>query len=439
MKTGATHRLKASVTGEIKTSSMIIADASIEVSDWWKGLPAPVKKQYIEEHPTSKYAEQAIKEGKESGFKASEGNEPGSPTRKKLGDTFRGAKAKIASEMKRTFPMISHATSALGTLAQGKKLDHHEKEVLMELGQVALKAGSAHILGDHMAGVALAKVGVTAVKHAIDHFKHKKGEDDIENFVGQIGDELENSDEAPVPKEHAQPKSAYRTAIAKAIKGTAKHTVAVLEKSFSNLKPATTGLAKLATGKLKDMTPHEKHAMIQCGKFATVVAVFSLPGGLAAHLAAGAGVRATTHAFDKLKSGDFKSLGGRELLGKFVESIGEGLEETLIAHAAEGGDHGGGHEGGGHEGGGGEHAPIGGEVGNYGFGFGDMDHFDGEHGGGEHGESHDTDLLGLSGTPGYNDVSNHEEDHDNDHGHHDQVRDPGPDGKGPVPGHSPRL
>jgi hypothetical protein len=69
------------------------------------------------------------------------------------------------------------------------------------------------------------------------------------------------------------------------------------------------------------------------------LSIATLPGGLAAHLAAGVGVAALTHAYKAIKN---KSIDPEHMLHSFIESIGEGLEHGLLEHV--GGEGGGGGE-----------------------------------------------------------------------------------------------
>lgn len=352
MKTNATYRLRATaVSVPVLARKVVKADsdsATAEPSEWWHNLPAEQKKDYIEQHPNSKYAEQAIKEGQEQGHEPTKGLEPGSEKRKGFANDLRKASGAIAATLKKTFPMMHHATGALKNLTTGKPLDHHQKEVLTELGHIALKTGLSHVTGGVHSAEAIHKLGVGAVSHAIEKFKEHKSKnakkDDVETFVDAVADGIENAPEAPIPAEHAKPKSSYRTALGKHVKSAAAHTTQVLNKSFKQIKPATEGLHALATK--KPLQPEQKQALKSMGKFALGTVIATLPGGLVGHLAAGAGAAAVTHAYKKVRAGE----GTGNLVHRFVESIGEGLEHALLHHAT--GHEG--HEGGGHEGGGGE-------------------------------------------------------------------------------------
>jgi hypothetical protein len=320
---------------------------ALETSEWWDNLPVDQKKQYLEEHPHSKYADQTLHEHEER--KAKEGHSeerpatamtPGSPQRRKMAEGIRKHAPTIAKTLHHTFPRISSAVSALHHLATGKPLDHKHKEVLHELGGIALKTAVSSALGPH-AAKAVGQVSVTAVAYGIEKFKEhkekKKGGDDLETFVEAVADGVEHAEVAKVPKEHAQPKSSYRSAIGQHIKKSASHIVSVIDRSFKDIKPASQGLAAFV--QRKPMTDEQQHAMKNLGKFALATSIATLPGGLAAHLAAGAGAAALTHAYKVIRSHE----GHGSLVHRLVEAIGEGLEDAIIEEGGGGEGHHGGH------------------------------------------------------------------------------------------------
>ena len=317
-----------------------------EASEWWHHLPSEQKEIYINEHPNSKYADQAIKEG-EASDKAGGGDrqvekpkEISEEHRAEVSGAIRSNSSKIAHVLKKTFPLISGAASALKSIATGKPLTHEHKEVLHDLGGLALKTALSSAIGPHGAMVT-SRLGLTAIHHAIEHFKEKKAasadKDDIEVFVDAIADGVDQAKEAPVPKEHAAPKSHYRTAIAKHLKASTKHIVEVIDKSFQHIKPATQGLVALSEG--QKLTDEHKKALKGLGKIALGLSIATLPGGLAAHLAAGVGISAVNQAYKAISK---KHIDPKHILHSFVEAIGEGLEDSMLEHAA-GGE--GGHEG----------------------------------------------------------------------------------------------
>jgi hypothetical protein len=334
-------------------ATQIVAREDVQVSEWWTNLPAEQQRQYIDEHPNSKYADQAIKEGKENKQKHGDPqqeakeptddvdhNAPSSEQRKKMGAAITKSAPKIASILKRTFPKISAATSALAHLGTGKPLTHEHKEVIHELGGIALKTALTHSVGPH-AAKALGQIGITAVNYAMEKFhehKQKKpDQDDVQTFVEAVGEGVEKAEVAPVPKEHAEPGSHFRSAIGKHIKKSVKHIVAVIDQSFKDVKPATQGLVAFAKG--ESMSPVQTKALKHLGKFALGTAIATLPGGLAAHLAAGAGTAALTHAYKVMRSGEHHG----SIVHRFVEAIGEGLEDAII-ESGEGNEGHGGHE-----------------------------------------------------------------------------------------------
>jgi hypothetical protein len=69
------------------------------------------------------------------------------------------------------------------------------------------------------------------------------------------------------------------------------------------------------------------------GKVTLGLSIAALPGGLAAHLAAGVGSVAVGHAFKAMREGKFKD---GHLIHHFVEAIGEGLEDALLEKTAGG-------------------------------------------------------------------------------------------------------
>jgi len=309
---------------------------SKETSEWWENLPADQKKEYVTEHPNSKYADQAIKEHEEKkaiGKHVDSHEDLTSEKRKSYSSSIKKSSAKIAGILQHTFPRITEAGSALRSLATGKKLHEEQKEVLHELGGIALKTALSHVIGDPNAGTALGKIGITAIKHAIDHFhqnrKNNPDKNNLELFVNGVADGIEHAEEVSVPREHAVPKSEYRSALAKHFKNATNHIVQVIDKSFEHVKPAVQGLNQLRKG--EPLNELHKKSIKGLGKIALGIAIGTLPGGLAAHLAAGVGVTAINHAIKKMRNAK-----GDHLLHKFVEAISEGIEEGIIEHAAEG-------------------------------------------------------------------------------------------------------
>ncbi|MGD0511402.1 MAG: hypothetical protein ABSA33_06205, partial [Candidatus Micrarchaeaceae archaeon] len=123
--------------------------------DWWTGLPADQKKQYIKDHPGSKYAKDAIKDDQEEQPKQEAEDEgEAEPVDKSVDEQRKGASSvlrkhgsKIAKKLKSTFPRMRHATSGLKSLATGKPLEEEQKEALTELGMLALNTGLSRSFG----------------------------------------------------------------------------------------------------------------------------------------------------------------------------------------------------------------------------------------------------------------------------------------------------
>lgn len=326
-----------------------------EVSEWWHHLEPEAKKQYIDEHPNSKYAEQAIAEGEEKGHQASQDHlAENSAHRKEVSETIRQDSPRIADTLKKSFPKITHAVGALKHLATGKKLEHEQKVVLHELGNLAIHTALGKMDPGSNAIHTLANVGITAVQHAIDHFKKKKAanpkKDDVEVFVDAIADGTEQAKPAPIPNEHVAQGSNYRKALAKHFKDSSDHVTQVLKKSFPNIKPASEGLMALATG--GDITPEQKKSVKALGKQALGLSIAALPGGLPVHLTAGLSLAAINYGQKKIKAyraekEKNKAAGvkhPKSLLHHFVESVGEGLEHALVTGHLLGHHEGGGHE-----------------------------------------------------------------------------------------------
>jgi len=333
----------------VATSRVVLAKGP-EVSEWWHHLEPDAKKQYISEHPNSKYADQAIKEGQEKGHEApKESLKPDSEERKKAASSIREHAPKIAEHLKHHFPKITQAVGALKNLATGKAPTHEQREVLHEMGEMVLRNQLAKHVGGQGIQIA-ADIGITAIKHGIEKYKEhqakNKNKDSVETFVESVADGVEKSEHAPVPEEHAQPGSKYRSAIAKHLKSSVNHITQVLEKSYPHIKPATKGLTALAKG--EKVGHEEKHAMQHMGKHALMLGIAALPGGLAVHLTAGVGINAVNYGIKKFKQMKNQNESPKSLVHHFVEAITEGVEHAFInnhlgGHHEGGGGHGGGH------------------------------------------------------------------------------------------------
>lgn len=298
----------------------------LAAEEWWSFLTPEQKKQYIKDHPGSKYAKEHIKD--------EELEEPRKPT-KQLTPKQRSTAAsivkthspKIVKLLKESFPSITGATSALKHLATGKALTDDHKDVLLDLGNTALKTALKVTVGHERAHLVhtIGRVGVNAVKYAIEQFKknkeQSKDKEDLEVFVDSVSDGLEHAPNSQQPK-------IQKGAIARHIKSRARHIANVLDKSFPHVKPATTGLVSLSTGKPLD--EEQKKAVKKLGKVALGMSIAALPGGFAAHLVAGAGSAALMSALNAVRK---KKVPEKQILVHFVESIGQGLEDELISRA----------------------------------------------------------------------------------------------------------
>jgi hypothetical protein len=306
MKLNAAHRLLAS-------------------EDWWEALDADQKKQYIKDHPGSKYAKDSIKEDS----KEPEAKDTPEP-RKASAGVLRTHGPKIARLLRDSFPLLSGATAALKHLATGKKLTEDHRDVLMELGDTVLKSALKFAVGKEQAHLihTAGHVGVHAVKYATEHFKKNKensnGKDDLEVFVDSVAEGIEKAD---VPDEEVStpPK---KGAIAQHIKSKASHIAKVLDRSFPRVKQATTGLVALSEG--TELSAEQKKAIKGLGKMALGMSIAALPGGFAAHLVAGAGSLALTSALNAIRK---RKVPEGSVLRHFVESIGQGLEDAVVSKA----------------------------------------------------------------------------------------------------------
>jgi hypothetical protein len=305
----------------------------LAAEDWWTDLPSDQKKQYIKDHPGSKYAKDAIKNDKnDKDNEQPESKEDQVPAvspehRKKVSGFLKTHSPKIARLIRESFPLITGATSALKHLASGKKLNDEHKDVLKDLGDTALKTALKFAVGSEKAHLAhtMGRVGVHAVAYAVEHFKAKKEaagkKDDLEVFVDSVAEGVER---AEVPKVQPIPKGA----IARHIKSKAHHIARVLDRSFPHVKHATTGLVALS--KKQPLDEKQKKAIKSLGKVALGMSIAALPGGFAAHLLAGAGSIALTSALNSIRK---KKVPEGKILVHFVESIGQGLEDALVSKA----------------------------------------------------------------------------------------------------------
>jgi hypothetical protein len=338
----------------MKTNSSTRLQAS---EGWWDAMSSDQKKLYIKQHPNSKYAKDHIAEDEETQEEAptpekkkeqpEQSEQHESPQeehleeeikhedRKSVADTLRKLGPKVANRIKNKFAKVGIAGSALKRLAAGHELEEEHKETLRELGSFTLTTLSSHVTGSPELSKVIARVGTVAVEHAIDKFKEHKANSkkgDIETFVDGVAEGLEHAEEEAKEKSIQAFKS-----VGSHIKKSAGHIVDVLHKSFQHIKPATEGLVALSKG--QPLNREHKEAMKGLGRIALATSIAALPGGLAVHLGAGIGATALVHAFGKMKQyvhdeHENGHHGHHGILHHFVESIGEGLEDALLEHAA---------------------------------------------------------------------------------------------------------
>lgn len=325
---------------QLKAARRLVQLAKEDASEWWTALPSDQKKQYIENHPNSKYAKDAIKEDEAKDEPKSEDEQPAPKVSKEATEkqvksavsTLRSNGSKIANKLKSTFPRMHHASTGLKNLATGKPLDDEHKEALVELGMMALNTGLSKSFGVWHA-VTISQVGYTAVKHAMDHYKEKKAankdKDDVEVFVEAVADSLEQKPE-PVSKDEF--KMFYKGTISSAIKTHTKHIVQILDKSFSDVKPAVKGLQSLRKG--EKMDPEHRKAIIRLGKFAIGAAITYIPGGALAHAGASVGMVVINRAVSAVRK---SAVSGESILNEFVGAIADSLEDSVLDFAAESG------------------------------------------------------------------------------------------------------
>jgi hypothetical protein len=178
----------------------VIADSDA----WFKELTKEQQKQYIIDHPNSKYAknaksradkeqEDAKKKQKKphksyipvknkfadkisalpeehKQFFETEQDKPGSEQRKGIANHIRTNKSEILKHIKGQFVEWGDGCGAIGKLAQGKKISDHEKKALKALViDAAVMAGAIAITGGfaHGAALAMKHVGFDVLKDIV--------------------------------------------------------------------------------------------------------------------------------------------------------------------------------------------------------------------------------------------------------------------------------
>lgn len=173
-------------------SKAVAADDS-----WFYDMPKEKQKEYIEQHPNSKFAKQALKEkekspkAKKSGgisiksifgdkvkalpeehreFFEKEQDKPGSGERKGIAKHVRTNKGEIVKHIKGQFKEWGDGCGAIAKLASGKKISDHEKKALKALViDAAVIAGAITVTGGfaHGAALAMKHVGFDVLKDVV--------------------------------------------------------------------------------------------------------------------------------------------------------------------------------------------------------------------------------------------------------------------------------
>ena len=195
---------------------------------WWTDMSDENKKEYIEEHPTSKYAdiykggsgeapakEEPKKEapvGGESAPKSLDAPEmkPNSPFRKKLGAFLKTKSKNIAHHFKEEVKEWKTAGTALAGLAKGKKMTDHERAAVAQcatdlavitLGMLtghAIYDGVKEILthvGTHVAEEALIKAAISGAVTSASMVNAADSQDKIlEDAIKIMMEQIESGD-----------------------------------------------------------------------------------------------------------------------------------------------------------------------------------------------------------------------------------------------------
>lgn len=299
------------------------------VTDHCKAKPADKSKDATES--TGKDASEEMKEKKPDNPHepmSSEQRASGSPERKNFAAGMHKLASSAAANLRKNFPHISNAANALKSLATNKPLDHHEREVLQELGHMALESVVNRIPGGRALHIAT-EMGVHAVNHAIKSYKDRAEanpkEEPIEGFVHAVADGIEKAEPTKVRDHHLEAGSPVRVALNKHVQKVAPHIAHVVEKTFPGIKHGVSGLKTLAKG--GKMSAEETEGVKKMGKAALMTTIATLPGGLPAHLAMGLGATAISHAIKNVK----KQPKDENVLIGFIKSIGEGLEHAVVS------------------------------------------------------------------------------------------------------------
>lgn len=305
--------------------NMIHADLDLEAfvllsdDNWFTDMTKEQQKDYIELHPKSKYAEDAVKEDSRTEPKQIQ---PKSKFRLDAAKSIRDNIPKIKARLKRTFPKLHESVEVLKKVRKGEEITPEDKEVLYELGGKVIHGAMYHMHVEAYSAHYIADIGITSIRHAIEHFKNKKNDrrEELDSFIESVADGIENSEPYKNPKVNRNTKQK----IVNALKGSKHHVLIVLDKTFPDIKPATKGLAILAHGGKLDK--EHKKAVVNLGRAALGIAIITLPGGIAAHMTANLGTAAISYAIKTIGN----SRESKSLVSHFVDALNEGIERAIV-------------------------------------------------------------------------------------------------------------
>lgn len=306
------------VTTELNAGFRLLATS--DVSQWWTDKTSEEKKTYIEEHPNSKYAKDKIEQDKDT-TDNKDNKDTKSPERSESPKTQAKSPSHVANVLRKTFPKLSKATTALTHLAKGKELDEEHKEVLHDFGALAVKTALGHVVGETGAHF-LGSLSYNATHYAISHFKRHRDDkknakkDDVEVFAAAIDEGIKDA-------------KVIGKSISNFFKKSAHHITQVVEHSFKEVKPALNGLNSIRKG--EKPTDEQKKAIKGLGKIVLSTAIAAMPGGIAVHVTTGIGATAVAYAVQKIRSSPVEG----SLIHHFIESVGESLEDAIIASGSE--------------------------------------------------------------------------------------------------------
>jgi len=212
---------------KIKVLQVLADDA------WFEGLEPKQQKEYIEEHPNSKYAKKVLDKGAETvkkggvalknvaknyteeqkKFFSGEDSKPGSKVRRSFG-TFMSDKAKgLVKGLKAEVHEFKEAGEGLYNLAKGQKITHHQKTALktillhtaMVVGPMAisggLSAGITHMLPsiathflEHSLMITAGKVALFAAPEGETKGNEEAYDDLVEHLITKFSEYVADND-----------------------------------------------------------------------------------------------------------------------------------------------------------------------------------------------------------------------------------------------------